>query len=170
MAVFTHLSSYVESPPSGERGGHPTGQKTQVQNTPQKTQKTKRVCVSCGRDISHQKAGSKFCSENHYGKQAKRCRNKASNTARKTKLIEARKIETEALKLLTREYLYSDLKITYTRNDGKRTRTNSQKIKPVPWKKRQKIISVRVKAPPPLGVVTLTTLRAKKFIKTITTR
>jgi hypothetical protein len=128
----------------------------------------KRFCASCGRDISHQKTGSKFCSEKFYGIQAKRCRNKASNTNRNKKLKQARNLEREALELLARDYLHSDLKIIYTRNDGKQTRTNSKRIKPIPWKKRQKIIRVRVKAPPPLGVVTLTTLRAKKFIKMIT--
>ncbi|MBI1342131.1 MAG: hypothetical protein GC171_04245 [Terrimonas sp.] len=36
-------------------------------------------CQSCGRDISSQKPGSKFCSEKVFGKDAKRCRNKDSN-------------------------------------------------------------------------------------------
>jgi len=38
-----------------------------------------RHCVTCGRDISDQKAGSRFCSERLYGKAAKQCRNKDSN-------------------------------------------------------------------------------------------
>ncbi|HXI01474.1 MAG TPA: hypothetical protein VNI52_14490 [Sphingobacteriaceae bacterium] len=36
-------------------------------------------CISCNRDISGQKAGSKFCSEKTFGKDAKKCRNKNSN-------------------------------------------------------------------------------------------
>lgn len=40
---------------------------------------TTMSCISCGRDISNQKAGSKFCSETMYGKDAKKCRNKNSN-------------------------------------------------------------------------------------------
>jgi hypothetical protein len=155
-------------PPIPSKNNPGQNQNNSVSDSEKRTEKTKRVCASCGRDISHQRTGSKFCSEKFYGIQAKRCRNKASNTARNTKLKQARKIETEALELLTRKYLHSDLKITYTRNDGKHTRTSSRKIKPIPWRKRQKIISVRVKAPPPVGVVTLTTLRAKKFIKLIT--
>lgn len=39
----------------------------------------KRVCKSCGRDISNQKRGSVFCSEVVLGKEAKRCRNVNSN-------------------------------------------------------------------------------------------
>lgn len=36
-------------------------------------------CVTCGRDISNQKKGSRFCSEKLYGKEARQCRNKDSN-------------------------------------------------------------------------------------------
>lgn len=36
-------------------------------------------CVVCGRDISDQRKGSRFCSEALYGKEAKQCRNKDSN-------------------------------------------------------------------------------------------
>ncbi len=38
-------------------------------------------CISCGRDITNQKAGSKYCSEKLHGKEAKKCRNKNSNAA-----------------------------------------------------------------------------------------
>jgi hypothetical protein len=38
-----------------------------------------RVCFSCGRDISMQKKGSRFCSEKLFGKEVKQCRNRASN-------------------------------------------------------------------------------------------
>lgn len=38
-----------------------------------------RFCLSCGRDISEQKKGSKYCSEKLYGKSVKSCRNKDSN-------------------------------------------------------------------------------------------
>jgi len=36
-------------------------------------------CITCGKDISNQRAGSKFCSETIYGKDAKKCRNQNSN-------------------------------------------------------------------------------------------
>ena len=39
----------------------------------------KRFCLSCGRDISEQKKGSKYCSEKLFGKGVKLCRNKESN-------------------------------------------------------------------------------------------
>lgn len=38
-----------------------------------------RRCLTCGRDINDQREGSKYCSEQRYGKDAKRCRNKGSN-------------------------------------------------------------------------------------------
>lgn len=38
-----------------------------------------RICLACGRDISSQKKGSKFCSEKLFGKEVKQCRNKVSN-------------------------------------------------------------------------------------------
>lgn len=42
----------------------------------------KRECISCGRNISHQKKGSLFCSERDRGKAAKACRNVDSNRRR----------------------------------------------------------------------------------------
>lgn len=39
----------------------------------------KKYCLSCGRDITHQRVNSKFCSEKYFGKIAKSCRNKDSN-------------------------------------------------------------------------------------------
>lgn len=47
-------------------------------------------CFSCGRNISNQKKGSKFCSEKVYGKEAKRCRNVDSNPRNNFKQREKR--------------------------------------------------------------------------------
>ena len=44
-----------------------------------------RECVTCGRDISKQKKGSKYCSEKSHGRKAKQCRNRQSNPIHKTK-------------------------------------------------------------------------------------
>jgi len=44
-----------------------------------------RYCLTCGRDITHQKTNSVFCSEKIYGPDAKRCRNKVSNLKRDEK-------------------------------------------------------------------------------------
>ena len=38
-----------------------------------------RHCLTCGRDISRQKKGSRFCSEKLFGKEVKQCRNNVSN-------------------------------------------------------------------------------------------
>ena len=47
---------------------------------------TGRYCLSCGRDISHQKPGSKFCSERFVGyESAHRCRNIDSNPRNRIK-------------------------------------------------------------------------------------
>lgn len=54
----------------------------------------KRYCLTCGRDITNQKTGSKFCSEKLYGREAKKCRNMDSNPRnhikRKIEVIESR--------------------------------------------------------------------------------
>ncbi len=47
----------------------------------------KRYCLSCGKDISEQNKRTIFCSENLYGKAAKRCRNQNSNKRRDRKRI-----------------------------------------------------------------------------------
>ena len=50
---------------------------------PHPFQPEKRVCKSCGRDISNQKKGSRFCSAKYVGEAAaKRCRNLDSDTRR----------------------------------------------------------------------------------------
>lgn len=43
-----------------------------------------RRCQTCGRDISGQATSSRYCSEAHYGKAAKRCRNAGSNPRHNT--------------------------------------------------------------------------------------
>lgn len=44
-----------------------------------------RYCLTCGREITHQKTNSVFCSEKLYGPDAKRCRNILSNLKRDEK-------------------------------------------------------------------------------------
>lgn len=46
----------------------------------------KRVCYSCGSDISHQRKQSRFCSEKYKGHLAKKCRNQDSNRRKSLKL------------------------------------------------------------------------------------
>jgi hypothetical protein len=53
-------------------------------------------CITCGRDISNQKVGSKYCSEKTFGKDAKKCRNhnnnKRNNLIRKIHYVESKGI------------------------------------------------------------------------------
>jgi len=51
-----------------------------------------QFCITCGRDITKQKKGSKFCSELLYGKEAKQCRNKNSNPRNNNKSKRARRL------------------------------------------------------------------------------
>ena len=54
--------------------------------------KPQRFCKTCGRDISHQKEGSVFCSAKYVGEQqAKRCRNNESNPRHHLKERERRR-------------------------------------------------------------------------------
>lgn len=66
-----------------------------------------RHCFSCGRDISKQRAGSRFCSEKLYGNSAKQCRNKDSNR----RMIIKRKI----IKAMEEKLM---LRITYADEQG----------------------------------------------------
>jgi hypothetical protein len=71
-------------------------------DTPSNTPATKRsffhknFCRCCGRDISAQKPGSRFCSERRFGASARRCRDKAHNARRR----DARRVEVERLESL----------------------------------------------------------------------
>ena len=63
-----------------------------------------RRCLTCGRDITDQRTGSVYCSELRYGKDAKRCRNKASNP-RNNRLRSLERIEREPLLFDHRAYI-----------------------------------------------------------------
>ncbi len=45
----------------------------------------KKYCITCGKDISHQKSNSLFCSEKLNGPEGKKCRNRLSNLKRDEK-------------------------------------------------------------------------------------
>lgn len=51
-----------------------------------------RSCLACGRDITHQDARSRTCSERLYGKAGKRCRNALSNRTLSLSRMDARSI------------------------------------------------------------------------------
>lgn len=55
-----------------------------------KHQQEQRFCQTCGRDITNQKRGSKFCSETIHGPEVKKCRNIESNPRNNRKRKEQR--------------------------------------------------------------------------------
>lgn len=71
----------------------------------------KKMCKICGHDITHQRAGSLFCSETIYGKEGKKCRNKASGMSRLTKYREKRESEKKLLYRLKQTKVRDSLKI-----------------------------------------------------------
>jgi hypothetical protein len=117
----------------------------------------KRICQTCGRDISNQRTGSVFCSERVHGKLAKRCRNTASGQAR-TERNRAKR-QKEALKLndllkMDRNIIKS---VTFTTSDRKRHRRQIGKS-PLSKQELQKVVFVRING------FEFTTLRAKKVL------
>jgi hypothetical protein len=62
---------------------HHTENATVTQNYPyivgNNSKLNPRYCLTCGRDISKQKKGSRYCSEKIYGPKVKKCRNDKSN-------------------------------------------------------------------------------------------
>lgn len=77
---------HVPSPPMAQEGFHPS---VMGANVPLVADRGGR-CVHCGRDISDQRTGSRFCSEKKYGKAAKHCRNAVSNLARDVRRLNRR--------------------------------------------------------------------------------
>jgi hypothetical protein len=58
-------------------------------------------CISCGRQLTGQKTGSRFCSEKIWGKGAKKCRNKDSNQRLNLKRKIYRAMEKECMLRIT---------------------------------------------------------------------
>lgn len=98
--TFSELEYVLENVPSGDEN-------LQYEMKERKEEK-QRHCLSCGRNISHQKKGSTFCSEKYFGKDAKICRNKDSNR----RMLIKRKIK----KVMDKNLM---LRITYTDEVGK---------------------------------------------------
>jgi predicted nucleic acid-binding Zn ribbon protein len=77
-----------------------------------KAMQSPNYCISCGRQITGQKEGSRFCSEKLYGKEAKRCRNKDSNRRLMLKRKITKAMEREKMLLITYKVgkmVYSDI-------------------------------------------------------------
>lgn len=162
QVMFTHFICTVQTSPKPVLGDV----KNHTQKTAQKTSSKKRFCISCGRDISGQKKGSRFCSEKLHGKAAKQCRNKASNHTRTQKRISQRNKELKTLKALTKQKpvectIFVTLK---TAKRVRRERVNPEKLKTWDWTKTKRVLHVKVQtgnAQP----IELTTMRAKTYIR-----
>ena len=74
----------------------------QLINTEPEEVKNKRYCISCNKDISHQKENSRYCSEKYVGD--RKCRNKSSNSKHNAirSAIRADKRKTKQLLLLNK--------------------------------------------------------------------
>lgn len=68
------------------------------------TTQKRRFCKTCGREISDQHSRSIFCSERLYGKEAKKCRNKDSNTRATKRRIIQKAMQQEKKILITYDY------------------------------------------------------------------
>jgi hypothetical protein len=132
---------------------------------PPEKEKDKQVfCCICGRSISHQKQGSKFCSEKYFGKDAKRCRNKASNQARTMRERQRREGERQLFETITNNIENQPVKISIERKGYKRKVYQwTNEIKPMRCSQLQKVVRVRGSCG---GLpFEFTTKRAKEFIK-----
>jgi hypothetical protein len=77
---------------------------TDLTDVKQTTVNTLRLCQTCGRDITDQRAGSVYCSEARYSNAGKRCRNAGSNP-RNNRLRSLERIEREPLLFDHRPYI-----------------------------------------------------------------
>lgn len=94
---FKYLCTNVTS--KGEGEATPVEQSEEMKNADKR-----RYCKCCGRDITHQRKDSVFCSEKYFGKEAKKCRNKDSNR----RMIIKRKIKNAMEKEKMMQVVYVD--------------------------------------------------------------
>lgn len=110
-ATFSTLEYMVESVAQSTTPGDALNNKKNDLKTGLKTEpKQPRFCVVCGREITIQKRGSRFCSESLFGAAARQCRNKDSNR----RLSIKRKIERAMNKELYLRITYTYEGATYT--------------------------------------------------------
>ena len=87
---------------------------------PREVEKEKRYCLSCGKEITHQKKSSKYCSDN------RKCRDKANNLKRSER-IKAKQCKEEKEILSLMQNLGSDLSLIRTTNP--KTKEEKGKLK-----------------------------------------
>ena len=160
IPLFTHFKCRVQTTAKRSFDVVKNPFKKDVKNTPV----LRRFCVTCGREITEQRKGSKFCSEKLHGKEAKRCRNKHTNQQRKERNEEQRTKELEQLEQLKQTSKNYSLTISLRTNTDI-IKTVKVKSYPYQWDKidKRKIIAVRVHngSRPPL---VLHSLRGRAYI------
>lgn len=128
-------------------------------------QNQRTFCPECGRDISRQKVGSKFCSETLFGKSARRCRDKSTTRKRTQQKQATRQMEVDALNYLVALFPTARINLSIERRGADRCIVCDWQtlptLLPLEWRK-----VCRVSAQLPDGnYKTLTTKRAKDLIK-----
>lgn len=124
-------------------------------------------CLSCGRDISTQKDGSKYCSEKLHGRKARRCRDAGYHKGRQARRIAARKMELEKVAAVM-EVVTSGGKICLTVFwiDGYQWKTTTAALVELPRPLRS-VNLVSISPTEKSGRLAVTTRRAKSLLKEI---
>ena len=105
-ATISPLECRVKSSPNTNQNNRGASQRKKGRfstdfGRPDTPENERTFCPVCGRDISRQKKGSRYCSEKHFGHKARRCRDRAAGLARTARKQAARKAEQlAALQLL----------------------------------------------------------------------
>ena len=141
-ATFSKLEYMSENvPPNSKNTPEPMEEENKGKNL-----NKHRYCKCCGRDITHQRNGSIFCSEKYFGKEAKKCRNKDSNrrmiikrkiknAMEKDKMLQVVYIDSEGVEYsdilaarelnVTREWLERVVSVTVLNEPEKETKTGT---------------------------------------------
>jgi len=154
--TFTHFICKVQVSPDNLAGDTKNIKEKTTLNSKLKKQK----CIVCGCDISHKKQGAKYCSKKHA--------NIKSNETRRNKRIQTRINETKQLENIinSNNYDFNFLYTVKTNNGFKNKRANGNNFKLPVNVKIGSVTVVKVYIKP--HTVTLTTKRAKEFIKYVT--
>jgi len=150
------------------------GQKKAVQKPIKSTHPNgRKICPICGRDISHQKQSSRFCSEKYHGPTARRCRDRHHNQKRVAANKAQRQTENQNLTvfLSSMDRPGYFLEIVYRVAPGKQSRESKALVK---WKELTAPAGFRLERVCSVGVIPangdkkeLTTVRAKKLLSEI---
>lgn len=132
-----------------------------------------KICPICGRDITHQKQSSRYCSEKYHGTTARRCRDKAYNVARtKRRKAKREKEKTDLVGLLAlANYPGYTLQIVWSVGTDDKTEKNKALVK---WQELTAPVIIPVSRVCSVVVIpangeriAFTTVRAKKLITEI---